>query len=564
MLPIRSRRAEAFIFSLILVIIVGVIVYSLLNMVTYQARAMRRFEIRQQEFSAAELGINKVYAEIRHFLEFGTGDVSAAIASIQPPAVAGINYERFVVNQLGASMEMASSGPFVGHPLYTLSYQVEVAARTQGQGEDYVQHPGVGIRQDIRVRFVPLYIFGIFYDADLEILPGPTFVESGRVHCNGDIYVGSGQSLSFRSYVTAHGDIIHGYHPYDTNHTTPQNGSVNYWDGTVSLTDLVDGVWLDSRQPNWAEAALERWNGYVLDSAHAMPELPLPIPQTETPHVLIEPPEEDDPLSVSGIKFCNLADLYITVEPGTYAVSAQDIDGNPVDLTYDHDGNPATPPEPIYTLSTFRDNREGVDVTTIDIDIQKMIAAGLDPPNGILYVEAETGVRLVNGATLPTNSTGGFTVATNGPLYVQGDYNTVNTKLSLLACDAINILSNAWLDANSTNWSRRNAANTSVKSVIMAGNVPTDQDTPYSGGVENYFRFHENWTGRTFSFRGSIINLWVSQVATANWRYGNPVYTAPNRNWDWDVIYGGVAGPPGMPRVYFIDRLEWQEVSPIG
>jgi Tfp pilus assembly protein PilX len=563
-----TRRGLALIFSLILVFILGVSIMSLLGVANDSSRRVRRHETRQKEFTAAELALNRVYAELRFFLEFGTQDINGAIATITPPSVPGIAYSGFEVTNLGSANEVPTTGPFAGLTLYTSTYKVELTAKATGAAANMLAHPGVSVRQDIKIRYVPLYIYGIFYDADLEILPGPAFLETGRTHSNSNIYVGAGTSLAFQNYVTSHGQIIHGYHPNDTNHSPgSQTGPVSYWNGTTGLSDWVDGHRLDHNFASWAADAITRWTGHVLDSAHSMPELPLPIPDTSDPHVLIEPASASDPVSVRDLKFNNLAGLVIDFNPATGTATGHNQAGNTVDLTYDHDNNPATARVPIYTSSTFRDNREGNNVTTINIDVQKLIAAGIAPDNGVLYVNAtsNSGVRMVNGASLPANTTGGFSVATNGPLWVQGNYNTSNTKLSLLAGDSINILSPNWNDANSTkSLSNRVPTNSEVRSVVMAGNVPTDADTPYSGGVENYFRFHEEWTGRTFTFRGSIINLWRSQSpnANANWSGTGTVYNPPNRDWNWDVIYGGLAGPPGMPRVYFIDRQEWQEVDP--
>jgi hypothetical protein len=532
----RTRRAIALIFALILIFSFGVVMIALLGQANHQTRSTRRFEIRQLEFAAAEMALNKAFAELRFFLDFGTGDIEAAVTTITPPQRPEIIMEDFEFTRLGGGNENVDSGLFVGLTLYTERYRTQATAHYAGPDSELLAHPGVTLRQDLNIRYIPLYIFGIFYDNDLEILPGPPFVQSGRVHSNGDIYVGAGESATFNNYVTSHGGIHHQFHPSDRNHNSIQGGTVKYTNGSEVVSDRIGGAFLDHDHPEWTDLSIETWNGHVLDSAHGMPGLSLPIPPTHDPHVLIEPADADDPFSIAQIKFENKAGLIIEVNPSTFAVTARDADGNTVNLTYDHDDNPLTDSIPIYEISTFRDNREGHNVTTIDVDIAKLIESGLAPDNGILYVEAENGLRLINGSVLPTNATGGFSVATNGPVFVQGDYNTINTKLSLVTGDAYNQLSNSWDDAHSTSWASRGASNTTVKSVIMAGNVPTDPDTDYSGGVENYFRFHENWSGDTFTFAGSIINMWDSEIATSDWRYGDPVYTAPNRAWDWDPI----------------------------
>jgi hypothetical protein len=556
---ILRRRAFTLLLALILVVIVGMSVMSLLGQTTHQHRSLRRHTVRQLEFTAAEAALNKTYAEIRFLLESGISDLTSDLSTITAPNLEDIAYLDFSVTQTDSAYEMVTSGPFNGLNLHTLTFRAEATARYTGSDASLLSRPGASIQQDFKVRYIPLYVFGIFYDGDLEIGPGADYVQSGRVHTNSNLYYEAGTTAHYLSAVTAHGNILHEMHP-DYGFGAVDDGDVLFWDGTQSVSAQVGGEWVDHNHPDWAEEALDLWDGWVLDSTHGMPELPLPISSDTDSRALIEPADAGDSLGVAALKLENKAGLVIEVDPDTFVVSAHDADDFGVDLTYDHDSNPGTAPIPVYEFNTFRDNREGHNVTTLDLHMDLLIDAGIAPSNGVLYVNAENGLRLINGAELPTNLLGGFTVATNGPAYVLGDYNTVDTKLSLIAADAYNQLSNNWNDANSTlSVNSRVATETTVKTVVMAGNVPTDSDTPYSGGVENYFRFHEKWSGRAFNFAGSIINLWESQIATGDWSYGDPVYTAPIRLWDWDSIYGGINGPPGMPRVFFLDRLEWQE-----
>ncbi|MFW6287090.1 MAG: hypothetical protein ACOC29_04030, partial [Candidatus Sumerlaeota bacterium] len=132
--------------------------------------------------------------------------------------------------------------------------------------------------------------------------------------------------------------------------------------------------------------------------------------------------------------------------------------------------------------------------------------------------------------------------------------------LAMVAGDAINVLSNAWNDANSANsgqgLNNRVASPTEINSVLINGIVPSVNNN-YSGGVENYFRFLENWSGKDLEFSGSIIELYESVKATGNWSYGGKVYQAPNRPWSWDTALGGEDGPPGAPSVVEIVRSNW-------
>ena len=63
----------------------------------------------------------------------------------------------------------------------------------------------------------------------------------------------------------------------------------------------------------------------------------------------------------------------------------------------------------------------------------------------------------------------------------------------------------------------------------------------YSGGFENYPRFHENWSGVTLKLRGAFGCFWESRYGLGRWRYGGKIYTAPNRDWNYDEYHGMVA-----------------------
>jgi len=160
-------------------------------------------------------------------------------------------------------------------------------------------------------------------------------------------------------------------------------------------------------------------------------------------------------------------------------------------------------------------------------------------------------------------------------VYVQGDYNTVNKKGAAVIGDAVTILSNRWGDVNGDGdtddagdgdlayseqaMNSRNAWSTTVNAAVMLGNTDTIAGVSYNGGVENVMRFLERWSGDTFTYLGSIIDLWNSELATGAWIYGNPIYTAPSRNWAFDADFLDPANlPPGTPNVYTIRVIGWE------
>ncbi|HUT24076.1 MAG TPA: hypothetical protein VM492_07030, partial [Sumerlaeia bacterium] len=410
---------------------------------------------------------------------------------------------------------------------------------------------------------------------------------------------------------TAHGDVYHGRHP-DSGEAN-SNGAVSFSDGggQVSMTgggtgwDSNGDGWIDSQDTNWAAAAQDLWNAYLRDSADGVQKLAIPIPSVDdpinpfSPHDIIEradPAADTHSLTEekfeykAGLKIIATAAGVIPRSPynGRQVLMGTDAAGNNVPLEYyiDHDDGDAIkwglPPagvnateKSIVRVSQFQDAREAGrddhDGTqfSIDVDLANMIESGIMPSNGILYVSnedtaagADDGVvRVLNGAEAPVApGATGFTVATDDPVYIQGDFNTANQTesgpLCMVAGDAITILSNSWNDGVGYSI----ASETTVNAVCLGG-IVASADGQYSGGVENSFRFLENWSGRAFNFSGSIVVLWESETATGKWKYGSPVYQAPSRKWAWDLRLGGVNGPPGAPRVVEMVRNEWEVVE---
>jgi len=193
-----------------------------------------------------------------------------------------------------------------------------------------------------------------------------------------------------------------------------------------------------------------------------------------------------------------------------------------------------------------------------------------DPPtNALGKVVSMPCIRLRNGANLLT----ALTVASDLPIYIEGNFNSTNNygisqQPACVAGDAVTMLSTAWQDAKSTTDSSvRDAANTTYKLVIMSGNTTTTPgvSTSYSGGLENELRFLEDWTSSTVTFRGSVINLWNSQMATGTWGGSNAksefVYGVPQtRDWGYDPIYK-VSNPPAIPMVYGMEEIFWQHAN---
>jgi hypothetical protein len=203
-------------------------------------------------------------------------------------------------------------------------------------------------------------------------------------------------------------------------------------------------------------------------------------------------------------------------------------------------------------------------------------------------------VSVINGALLPSSKlisngtnvfTRGLTIATPQPIYVIGNYNvqtnggpqvtgqlgnTVNTYPAAFMADAMTILSSAWpSDWATTSYGSRNAVSTTVNAGCLEGIVPSTggqnnggdgSGAQYSGGIENFLRLLEDWSGSgvTITYNGSIMVMFASQYATNAWQLPNNYYGIPTRNWGFDTNFLIQSDlPPLTPNFRTVIRNGW-------
>ena len=253
------------------------------------------------------------------------------------------------------------------------------------------------------------------------------------------------------------------------------------------------------------------------------------------------------------------------------------------------------------TNGEFTDLREGraINVSTVDMSLLTPVLNASSYNNGVFYITDATNadssgnsgnsdaIRLKKGGKLPD---GGLTVATDGALYVQGDYNTgtaygpdVNGLPVPLAQpgsnlavgsdptsyvvpgyrqppaavmgDAVMILSNSWQDSNyNAPIAARVASPTTFNAALVSGQVLTTA-TAASGGAHNFPRFLENWSAKNFTYHGSMIELYASTHFTGKYQTGS-VYSPPVRRWYFDDHFI-LNPPPGNLRTTKYLRGRW-------
>jgi len=430
---------------------------------------------------------------------------------------------------------------------YAATYRIVSNAREKDRAYQIIS----AVRQDVQVASVPISQFQYFYVPDMELNPlTPGMVFNGRIHCNGNIYAQPSAEVIFQNHVTASRRIVHSKHP-------------------------ADPVARGSAKVN-----------YRADRESGLNTLNLPIGTNASPNelrrILEAPPGSESSTSLlAKERLYNKADLIVVVSNDVVTGRSGPYNGGSVTIPWlKQRGVVKRDPQGFY------DQRECRDLAVTDLDINRLGAhyneltkllgrppqtiwitdLGSSPPpqSGLTALlgqlsEVTPGVvRVRNGTTLPA---AGLTIASPDPIYVLGSYNAESVP-ALLAGDAVTILSGSWSDLNGAKMlSSRIAANTAVNAAIITGIVPTGGGA-YSGGAENALRLLEDWTGKTFTFNGSIAVLYYSKIADAPW--GGPgVYKPPTRVWSYDANLGQAAKtPPGMPAARTVFRGDWTLIKP--
>ena len=223
----------------------------------------------------------------------------------------------------------------------------------------------------------------------------------------------------------------------------------------------------------------------------------------------------------------------------------------------------------------------------------------------------------VLNAANPTGC-GGFTVSSENPVYIQGNYNSNcptaggpdctpnNPNLDLtwnlgaeplhaaaaVIADAVTLLSVNWQDAGIIgglyNGSLQNPINpggafvpaltpnriateTYYRVAVAGGktiafnNSAQIPNNSYGidGGVHNFLRLLEDWEGistkQTCNYKGSLVSLYWNTYATGTFK-GGLTYSAPDRNFLFDSLFSTPGNlPPGTPMFRNVDNLSYRQ-----
>jgi hypothetical protein len=566
----------------------------------------------KQAFYAAEVGLdNAVNDIITQFEALNVYTTSAANGgtprlTMDPFKNFDITYD--ITNPLDRFLYRTVVGNgTITH--YAYSYEINSEAKSQEDNSSET------LDETIRILETPLVQYFAFYAgsgdlADLELYPGADMNVWGRMHANGDMYIiGRNNDIVIRNYDASATPL---YSPHFVSMGGEYKGMQkhvgSYWSDTdtflrtnndlsvianptsnaafleipVSITEANQGTeeppfngFLHVKEKTYQAPTKDQFDrGGFYEQRSINPQDPMvdtmrivgtgngtqvfvsrPVPNTEVTGTILNDVMGANVVGAQWINGTAMGNNPITETAGTNLiydgreqryVNFTDLDLNLIGQWYED-----------YLTSL------GLDWAGDGMLIYVSRSAAAANPNSGARLDAIR-LRTQNGSqpTLLANTT----VATDNPMYIHGNFNTINTKGVALVADAMNIMSSN-LTAKGTSAVRNypRAANTSVFAAFFSGIKPNAlaSGSRVGGGLHNYARLHEDWgNSRTLSITGSFISLWASTQATGNWchsSYGR-CYYRPSRNFGWDVRFEDPDfWPPFIPSIFSVERVGFLE-----
>jgi hypothetical protein len=489
-------------------------------------------------------------------IEVAARDVSLALANERPVSTGGVvridgREVRYEVRATGDERRTETA-----EGVHTLCTGYEIAAEATVSGATHTEY------RTIEAVAAPLFQFGLFHHGDLELDPVGDLTLDGRIHANGHLYLNSGGTLTLdTNHVTAAGHLYRDRKaglaprsgevrirrwvadprdasaPVEFTESPSQLGLAGLGVSSISGYDSnftrADGDW----KP-WGRGALERWSqpaGYgqrgstVRTRAHGVRSIAAPGLET----IALNGPLH----RAAGLVLITRPDLSYTL-----------VDAGGADVT-------SAFPDVVEVGELFDARQAGTtmaDVLVTRVDVWRLGELGGLQATGLLYAawsSAGTGTRargvvLANGSRLAAP----LTVASENPVYLLGDYNTLDPVPAAVLADAVNLLSNAWDGSKEHNQLPRATATT--YNVALAAGGTSTVGAGYGGGILNLARLHEDWGGVALTLRGSLVCGWESRYATGRFESGGQHFVPPLREITYQVGFDAQGGlPPFTPSV---------------
>src|SRR5579863_9321173 len=217
----RGSRGFTLIASMMLLVIMTGIAIALMMMVNTEGKVGGQDTQNSLAFHAAEGGIEHMTSDLANMfqnIESPTVNDIEGLSAQAPPSTAFMSYPVYTLTPatnpgppvtLATSWGQIASGTYQGLYAQLLPVNLQVTATTSLAGLGTVGDE-VNMSRTIEVALIPVFQFGVFSDSDLGFFSSPNLNFAGRVHTNGDLYLGvaNGFTLTFHDKLSAWGNVI--------------------------------------------------------------------------------------------------------------------------------------------------------------------------------------------------------------------------------------------------------------------------------------------------------------------------------------------------------------------
>src|SRR5579863_5066385 len=214
-----DSRGFTLIASLMLMLIMSGVAIGLLMMVNTEGKVGGQDVQNNLAFHAAEGGIEHMTSDLANMFQNIESPTAAEITGLSadaPPSTGIMSYPIYSLTPatnpngtLATNWGQIASGTYQGLYAQLLPVNLQVTATTSLAGLGTVGDE-VNMSRTVEVALIPVFQFGVFSDSDLGFFSSPNLNFAGRVHTNGDLYLGvaNGYTLTFHDKLSAWGNVI--------------------------------------------------------------------------------------------------------------------------------------------------------------------------------------------------------------------------------------------------------------------------------------------------------------------------------------------------------------------
>ena len=209
-----GSRGFTLIAALMLLLIMSGVAIGLLMMVNTEGKVGSQDTQNSLAFHSAEGAIEHMTSDLANLYQNIQAPSQSDIQGLSALAPANTAYMSYPVYTLTPSTAppafgQISSGTYQGLYAQILPVSLQVTATTSLAGLGTVGDE-VNMSRTVEVALIPVFQFGVFSDSDLGFYSSPNLDFAGRVHTNGDLYLGVATCcrLVFHDKMTAWGNVI--------------------------------------------------------------------------------------------------------------------------------------------------------------------------------------------------------------------------------------------------------------------------------------------------------------------------------------------------------------------